>query len=167
MAKVIAVAKSAEPGMPKYVMDEINISENHGVEGDYHAGTTVKHRYLARKDPTKPNKRQVNLLHSELFPDLSAELGLEVLPGQMGENITTEGIDLMVLAVGTQLQIGESVILKVTEARIPCRNLDYLDKRLSKTIAKKPGEKRPHAGMLTVVLAGGTVRPGDEIKVVK
>ncbi len=166
MAKVIAVAKSAEPGMPKYVADEIKIIENHGVEGDYHAGTTVKHRYLARKDPTKPNKRQVNLLHSELFPELSAELGLEVLPGQMGENITTEGIDLMALKVGTQLQIGASVVLKVTEARIPCRSLDYLDKRLSKAVAKKPGEKQPHAGMLTIVLAGGTVRPGDEIRVV-
>ena len=70
MAKVVAVAKKAEAGMPKHVVEEINIIENWGVEGDYHAGTTVRHRYLARKDPTRPNKRQVNLLHSELFPQL-------------------------------------------------------------------------------------------------
>lgn len=165
MAKVLAVAKKAEAGMPKHVVEEINIIENWGVEGDYHAGTTVRHRYLARKDPTRPNKRQVNLLHSELFPQLSAELGLEVQPGQMGENITTEGIDLMALPVGTRLKIGESAVLQVTEARIPCRNLDYLDPRLLKSVAKKPGEKQAHAGMLTVVLSGGKVRAGDEITI--
>lgn len=165
MAKVVAVAKSAEAGMPKHLVDEINIIENWGVEGDYHAGTKVRHRYLARKKPDMPNKRQVNLLHSELFGSLSAEIGLEVTAGQMGENITTEGIDLMALAVGTKLKIGASVVLQITEARIPCKNLNYLDKALMPTVAKKPGTKRANAGMLAVVLAGGIVRPGDAISV--
>ncbi len=167
MAKVIAVAKSAESGLPKYTIDEINIIENWGVEGDYHAGTTVRHRYLARKDPTRPNKRQVNLLHSELFPFLANELGVEVQPGQMGENITTEGLDLMTLPLGTRLKVGESVIVELKEARVPCHSLDYLDKKVLPTLAKKQGEKRPNAGFLGIVISGGTVRPGDEIEVIK
>ncbi len=168
MPKVIAVAKSAEPGMPKYATNEINIIANFGVEGDYHAGTKVRHRYLARKYPNRPNTRQVNLLHSELFPLLGEELNLTLEPGQMGENITTEGIDLMALPLGTQLQIGESVVLEITEVRVPCRNLDYLDKRLFGTIAKnaKKGRKQHNAGVLAVVRVGGVVRPGDEIKVI-
>jgi MOSC domain-containing protein YiiM len=166
MAKVIAVAKKAEPGLPKHTADEINIIENWGVEGDYHAGTTVRHRYLARKDPTRPNLRQVNLLHSELFPFLAKELGVEVQPGQMGENITTEGLDLMTLPLGTRLKVGESVIIELKEARVPCHSLDYLDKKVLPTLAKKPGEKRPNAGFLGIVISGGTVRPGDEIEVI-
>ena len=167
MAKVIAVAKKAEPGVPKFTVDKINIIENWGVEGDYHAGTTVRHRYLARKDPTRPNLRQINLLHAELFPFLANELGVEVQPGQMGENITTEGLDLMALPLGTRLKVGENVIIELKEARVPCHSLDYLDKKVLPTLAKKHGEKRPNAGFLGIVISGGTVRPGDDIQVIK
>jgi MOSC domain-containing protein YiiM len=165
MAKVIAVAKSSEPGMPKHVTAEINLVADWGVEGDYHAGKTVRHRYLARKYPTRPNKRQVNLVHSELFPFLAEELGKDVTPGQMGENITTEGLELMGLEVGTRLRIGEEALIEITEARVPCKNLNYLDQNLLTTVAKKKGQKRPNAGMLGIVIEGGRVRSGDEIKI--
>jgi MOSC domain-containing protein YiiM len=163
MARVIAVAKSAEPGMPKYVVDEINLLANWGVEDDYHAGITVRHRYLARKYPTRPNMRQVNLLHVELFPFLAQELGTEVKPGQMGENITVEGLNLMDLKVRTRLRLGDTAVVEITEARIPCKNLNYLDQNLLTTVAKKKGQKRPNAGMLGIVIEGGRVRAGDVI----
>ncbi len=163
--KVVAVARKEEPGIYKMVVEEINLIANYGVESDYHAGPFVRHRYLARKDPTGPNRRQVNLLHSEVFASLEEELNLKIEPGQMGENITTSGIDLMELPLGTLLKIGPTAVLELTEARIPCANLHPLDIRLAKALAKKKDEKNPRAGMLAVVLEGGIIRAGDDIKV--
>ena len=62
-----------------------------GVEGDVHAGVTVKHRSRVAQDPTQPNLRQVHLIHEELFAEVSAE-GFTVVPGDLGENITTRDI---------------------------------------------------------------------------
>lgn len=162
-AKVIAVAKSAEPGMPKPEVAEINLIANWGVEGDYHAGEKVRHRYLAKKYPNRANKRQVNLVHSELFPRVATELGVTLQPGFLGENITTVGLELMSLPAGTRLQIGEAVI-ELTEPRVPCANLDYLHQDLKKLVANK-GKPLMDSGYLGIVLTGGLVRPGDEIKV--
>lgn len=164
MAQVIAVAKSEQPGMPKPQTDEINLIANWGVEGDYHAGTKVRHRYLAKKYPNRANKRQVNLVHSELFARVASELGIEMQPGAMGENITTSGLDLMTLAEGTRLQIGETAVIELTEPRVPCRNLDYLHPNLMKLVANK-GKPHKDSGYLGVVVTGGVVRPGDEIKI--
>jgi MOSC domain-containing protein YiiM len=165
VAKVLAVAKSSEPGMPKHVTDEIELIAGWGVEGDYHAGKTVRHRYLARKYPTRPNLRQVNLVHSELFPFLATETGTTVTAGQMGENITTEGLALMDLKAGTRLRIGESAVIEITEPRVPCKQLNYIDEKMLTTVAKKPKQKRPNAGMLGIVIEGGRVRAGDVIRI--
>lgn len=167
MAQVIAVSLNSKPGMPKSTVEQIKLLEDWGVEGDYHAGKTVRHRYLARIDVTMPNRRQINLLHSELFARLQAELNVALQPGQVGENITTHGLDLMKLPLGTLLQIGETALLEITEARIPCNSLSEIDKRLLKAVTRKKGEKHDHLGVLAVVLTSGIVKAGDPIQVVQ
>jgi hypothetical protein len=76
-----------------------------GVAGDVHAGITVRHRSRVAADPDQPNLRQVHLIRSELHDELS-EAGYEVPPGGLGENVTTSGIDLLALPVGTILRFG-------------------------------------------------------------
>src|SRR5579859_7394364 len=93
---VIAVCRNPEPGLPKPVVDAVHLIENWGVEGDYHAGSLVRHRYLAKKDPTRPNMRQVLLMDAVVFAEL-AQNDIHIGPGMMGENITIEGPDVMQL----------------------------------------------------------------------
>ena len=96
---VEAVHRSAEYTFSKAKAGSIRLIEGRGVEGDVHSGTTVKHRSRVAIDPTQPNLRQVHLIHSELHEQLG-EQGFAVGPGQMGENITTRGIDILGLPTG-------------------------------------------------------------------
>lgn len=89
-----------------------------GVEGDVHAGVTVKHRSRVAQDPTQPNLRQVHLIQEELFDELR-EAGFEVAPGDLGENLTTRGIDLLALPVGARLYLGDEAVVEVTGAAQP------------------------------------------------
>lgn len=163
---VVAVSCKAEPGLPKTVVDQVYIRENHGVEGDYHAGAYVRHRYLAKKDPTAPNVRQIHLMHSELFAEL-AEQQIVVQPGQMGENITTAGVDILGLLPGTRLHIGESVLLEITELRTPCSQLNAIDPCLKDAvgITLPDGTMIKKSGTMARVLASGWVRAGDPVRV--
>ncbi|WP_377831259.1 hypothetical protein ACFKHW_38990 (plasmid) [Bradyrhizobium lupini] len=88
--------------------------EGHGVEGDAHAGALVKHRYLARRQPRLPNLRQVHLIPAELFASLS-DAGFQVAAGDLGENITTAGLDLgaLRLACSKACRIATEAGLKV------------------------------------------------------
>lgn len=136
-----------------------------GVEGDAHAGTTVKHRSRVRQDPTQPNLRQVHLMQMELIEELNAR-GFELAPGLMGENITTQGIDLLALPRGTRLIIGRAVI-EVTGLRNPCAQLDGLRPGLMAAVLSRAsdGVLIRNAGIMGIVLQGGTVEPGDPIDV--
>ena len=89
---VKAVCRSGTHTFSKAEAVEIRLLEGLGVEGDAHAGKTVKHRSRVERDPTQPNLRQVHLIHSELHDELRG-LDFEVAPGQMGENVTTAGVD--------------------------------------------------------------------------
>jgi MOSC domain-containing protein YiiM len=163
-ASVLAVCLKKEPGLPKMPVEAVRLVENHGVEGDYHAGKTIRHRYLARKDPTRPNNRQVLLVDAEII-DQVEKLGIRLKPGELGENITLEGIDLMALAVGTRLQIGPALV-ELTEAREPCHQLDGIHPGLQDAVrTETKGQSQPRAGMLGVVLTGGMVKPGDRVRV--
>lgn len=164
--RVIAVARDADHRFSKEVVEAITILEGLGVEGDAHAGTTVKHRSRVRADPTAPNRRQVHLIHAELFGEVAGK-GFTVSPGDLGENITTTGIDLLGLPRGTVLAIGEAVRLEVTGLRNPCSQIEafqpgllsaVLDKHSDGTLVRK-------SGVMSIVLAGGTVRAGDAIRV--
>jgi len=157
-ASVVAVCKKAEPGLPKLEVNAINLIENFGVEGDYHAGKFVRHRYLAKKDPTKPNLRQVLLSDTYIYKEIKS-LGVQISYGMLGENIVVDGISVMALPEGTQIEIGE-VLLEVTEIRNPCLQLNQMHPRLLKSVATKvDGIVRRNAGMMTRILRGGRVQP--------
>jgi len=145
---------------------EILIVAGLGVEGDAHKGKKVKHRSRVKADPTQPNLRQVHLIHSELFDELSKK-GFTVKPGDLGENITTEGIDLLRLPRGTILKVGENACLEVTGLRNPCAQIDGFQKGLLSAVLDKGanGELIRKSGIMTIVLKGGRVRSSDCIDV--
>ncbi len=134
--------------------------------GDAHAGVTVKHRSRVAKDPTTPNLRQVHLMHAELFEELRAQ-GFVVAPGDLGENITTLGIDLLGLASGTLLRIGATSVLKVTGLRNPCSQIDKFQRGLmAATIGRDAaGGLVRKAGIMSIVMSPGEVAPGDTISI--
>ncbi len=162
--KVFAVCRNPEPGLPKPVVDAVFLIENWGVEGDYHAGSLVRHRYLAKKDPDRPNLRQALLVDAAVFAEL-AQQDIHIGPGMMGGNISIEGIEVMQLVEGTHLAIG-SAIVEVIERRNPCYQLNGIDPRLLKAVVKKMPEQIVFkAGMMTRILQSGRVRAGDLVEV--
>jgi MOSC domain-containing protein YiiM len=163
---VTAVSRSATHTMSKPNEPVIRLLAGLGVEGDAHLGETVKHRSRVRRDPTQPNLRQVHLIHSELHDELLAA-GFGVAPGQMGENVTTRGIDLLRLPKGARLHIGNAAIVELTGLRNPCVQLDGIQRGLmAATLSPaEQGELVRKAGVMGVVLSGGEVRPGDPIRI--
>jgi MOSC domain-containing protein YiiM len=137
-----------------------------GVAGDAHMGATVKHRSRVRKDPTQPNLRQVHLIHAELFDELRAK-GFSVQPGDLGENVTTAGIDLLALPRGTRLHLGRTAVVEVTGLRNPCIQLDRFQQGLMAATLEKDagGNLIRKAGVMSIVIAEGDVRPGDGVRV--
>ena len=164
--KVEAVSSGTSHGIGKQNADAIRLVEGMGVEGDVHAGPTVKHRSRVRRDPTQPNLRQVHLIHTELHEELAGQ-GFEVRPGEMGENVTTTGVELLALPTGTRLRLGREAVVEVTGLRNPCSQLDELAPGLMKAVLDRDpdGELVRKSGVMGVVLAGGEVRPGDPIEV--
>lgn len=163
---VVAVSRSSDHTFSKGNQDCIRLLAGLGVEGDAHMGETVKHRSRVKQDPHQPNLRQVHLIHLELLDELRAA-GFAVSPGQMGENITTQGIDLLGLPQGAQLHIGASAVVEVTGLRNPCVQLDQFQPGLMSAVLDRDGHGKliRKAGVMGVVLASGEVRPGDHIRV--
>ena len=163
---VVAVASKPDPGVHKVPREAVTLVAGHGVEGDYHAGRFVRHRSRAAKTPDLPNRRQVHLIHSELFDEVAA-LGIEVRPGAMGENITTRGLAILDLPPGTRLHLGAEAVVEVTGCRNPCAQLDAVDPRLLPQVAQKAadGTIMRKAGIMGIVVHGGVVRAGDAIRV--
>ncbi|MHB1329747.1 MAG: MOSC domain-containing protein, partial [Gemmatimonadales bacterium] len=120
---IVAVHSRPVHAFSKDSLSAIELVEGHGVRGDAHFGATVKHRSRVARDPSQPNLRQVHLLHDELFSDLAAS-GLDVLPGQLGENVTTRGIPLLSLSTGTRLRLGEHAVIEITGLRNPCSQIE-------------------------------------------
>ncbi|PKW05085.1 MOSC domain-containing protein YiiM [Streptomyces sp. 1222.5] len=164
--RVTAVSSNGEYSFTKPNRDSVRLLAGLGVEGDVHAGVTVKHRSRVAQDPTQPNLRQVHLLHEELFTEVGEE-GFSVAPGELGENITTRGIDLLALPVGTLLRIGELAVLEVTGLRNPCLQIDTFQGGLLKRVVGRDdaGNIVRKAGIMSIVREGGVVRPGDTIEV--
>ena len=163
---VTAVSRSAKHTLVKPNEDGIRLLAGLGVEGDAHSGTTVKHRSRVARDPSQPNLRQVHLIHGELHDELR-DTGFAVVPGQMGENITTRGVDLLRLPTGTRLRLGDSAVVEVTGLRNPCAQLDRIQRGLMAATLDRDehGNLVRKAGIMGVVIAGGEVRPGDPILV--
>ena len=166
MGRVVAVSLRAGHHFSKTPALSIRLRERLGVDGDGHLGETVKHRSRVRKDPTQPNLRQVHLIHAELFDELAAK-GFVVHPGDLGENITTSGLDLLALPTGARLHLGTSAIVEITGLRNPCVQIDNFQKGLMAATLDKDADGKlvRKAGVMSIVIAGGEVRPGDAIGV--
>ena len=165
-AIVTAVSRDEAHAFSKPPRASIRLVAGLGVERDAHAGRTVRHRSRVARDPTAPNLRQVHLIHAELHDELN-RLGFDVAPGDMGENITTRGVDLLGLAVATRLMIGPRAVVEVTGLRNPCTQLDGFRPGLMKAVLGRDsdGGLVRLAGVMAVVLAGGVIRPGNPIAV--
>ncbi|URN13278.1 MOSC domain-containing protein [Streptomyces radiopugnans] len=163
---VVAVSSSGEHSFGKPNRESVTLLAGLGVEGDAHAGRTVKHRSRVARDPTRPNLRQVHLIHEELFAEVG-EAGFTVKPGELGENITTRGLDLLGLPTGTLLRIGAEAVVEVTGLRNPCPQIDGFQRGLLKRVVGRDedGNVVRRAGIMGVVRAGGVVRPGDAVGV--
>ena len=163
---VTAVSSNGEYSFTKPNRESITLLAGLGVEGDVHAGVTVKHRSRVAQDPTQPNLRQVHLIHEELFAEVG-EAGFTVEPGHLGENITTKGLDLLGLPVGTLLRVGGEAVVELTGLRNPCLQIDRFQNGLLKQVVGRDeaGNVLRKAGVMSVVRTGGVVRPGDLIEV--
>lgn len=164
---VSAVHLSAGHTFSKKPQDRIRLVPGHGVDGDAHCAPTVRHRARVARDPKQPNLRQVHLVHAELFDELARD-GFDIAPGDIGENITTRGIDLLALPTGTRLRLGQGATVEVTGLRNPCYQLnDFREGLMAATLDKTPeGELIRKAGVMSIVIDGGEVRAGDSIEIV-
>ncbi|MFF4350695.1 MOSC domain-containing protein [Streptomyces sp. NPDC001530] len=163
---VSAVSSNGTYAFTKPNRESITLLAGLGVEGDVHAGTTVKHRFRMEKDPSQVNLRQVHLMHEELFDELR-EAGFTVAPGELGENVTTRGIDLLGLPVGALLRLGDEAVVEITGLRNPCAQIDNFQKGLLKQVVGRDGDGAVayKSGVMSVVREGGVVRPGDSVEV--
>ncbi len=163
---VASVHRSATHSFSKPAASSLHLIAGLGIEGDAHAGATVQHRSRVARDATQPNLRQVHLIHGELYDQLNAR-GFIVSPGQMGENITTRGLDILALPANTRLHIGAEAVIEVTGLRNPCSQLDDFRPGLMQAVLARnaDGNLVRLAGIMAVVLTGGEIRPGDGIAV--
>lgn len=163
---VIAVSRSPTHTMSKPIADSIRLLAGLGVEGDCHQGATVKHLSRILRFGDAPNLRQIHLIHEELFDELR-QIGFAVSAGDMGENVTTRGVDLLALPKGARLHLGDGAAVEVTGLRNPCRKLNRVQPGLmAATLARDDaGNLERKAGVMGIVIAGGEVCGGDPIRV--
>jgi MOSC domain-containing protein YiiM len=166
-AHVTSVNVSAVHDFSKSPQAEIELLEGLGVAGDAHCGTTVKHRSRVRRNPSQPNLRQVHLLQAELFDEVAVS-GHPLRPGDMGENVTTTGVDLLALPRDTVLRLGDTAEVRLTGLRNPCWQIDSFQQGLLKHMlgVGEHGEIVRRAGVMAVVRRSGPVRAGDHVSVV-
>jgi MOSC domain-containing protein YiiM len=162
VSTVLAVSRSPEHLFSKDPQPSIRLLAGLGVEGDAHAGVTVRHRSRVAADPTQANLRQVHLMMGELLQEV------EVEPGALGENITTTGLDLPKLGLGTLLHLGGEAVVQITGLRNPCIQIQAYRPGLLKQVVSTDAEGVAvrRAGVMSVVLVGGLVHPGAQIRVV-
>jgi MOSC domain-containing protein YiiM len=168
---ILAVSRSAAHGFAKQPQLHIQLLAGEGVEGDAHRGATTQHLYLKRKDPRQPNLCQVHLFAAEMLDELAAK-GFPLGPGELGENILTRGLDLLTLPLGTHLHFGShldtAAIVEVTGLRTPCSQIDGYRAGLQQHLwgpRDAAGKKTRRAGIMSIVLRGGIVAPGDALRV--
>lgn len=166
-AQVVAVAADGEHRFGKPCRVEITLVAGLGVEGDAHLGVTVQHLSRQKKYPDLANLRQVHLIHAELFDELAGK-GFVVAPGELGENVTVRGFDLLGLSEGAILALGAMATVRVTGLRNPCVQIDRFQKGLmAATLDTTPdGSLVRKCGVMSVVVTGGVVRAGDAVRLV-
>jgi MOSC domain-containing protein YiiM len=162
-ATVVSVHKSDRHSFSKETHSVIRLIENWGVEGDSHAGTTDQHLWHIKRFGTNPNLRQVHLIQIELLDEVQTK-GHTVIPGDLGENISTCGVDLLALPTGARLHIGPDVILELTGLRNPCHQIEnFQPGLLQHVVERKSSGLVRKAGVMSIVIKGGAVSHGDPI----
>lgn len=144
MSRVIAVCRSDTKGTRKEVVDHVVLRENYGVENDAHADSAWH--------------RQVSLLAKESIQKMR-DMGLDVGPGDFAENLTTEGMELFSLPTGTTLNVGDEVVLEITQIGKECHTGCAIFQQVGKCIM-------PKEGVFARVIRGGAVRAGDVVNTV-
>ena len=164
---VVSVNRDSAHRFSKPPVASVTLIENWGVEGDTHAGVTTQHRYLLKKDPGRANLTQVHLIQSELFTEL-ADSGFAVEPGNLGENVTTAGVDLLTLPLGTRVHLGPDAVVEITGLRSPCSLINKFQNGLMKALVTKDadGHVVRKSGVMGVVVSGGEVTADDEVRIV-
>jgi MOSC domain-containing protein YiiM len=164
--RVVAVSLRRGHHFSKTPALSIRLFAGLGVEGDGHMGALVRHRYDRRRDPTKPNLRQVHLIGAELLDELRGK-GFAMQPGDLGENITTTDIDLLTLPTGARLHLGDSAVIELTGLRAPCVLMDRFQMGLKAATQDRDADGNIicRAGVMAVVIRHGEVTPGDNIAV--
>ncbi|MFC2014429.1 MOSC domain-containing protein [Chloroflexota bacterium] len=143
MAKILAVCKSKKKGTKKDDIKEGNFLEDYGLTDDAHADSTTH--------------RQVSLMATESIQKM-LDIGLDVGPGSFGENLTTEGIEICALPVGTVVSVGKDVVLEITQIGKECHTKCAIFHQVGQCIM-------PEEGVFTRVINGGIIKTGDDIKV--
>ena len=143
MAKIIAICTSKKKGTRKDIIENGILKENYGLNGDAHADSTTH--------------RQISLLAIESI-DKMRKAGFNVGPGDFAENLTTEGIDLLSLPIGTCLNAGEAIILEISQIGKECHSGCAIFRQTGKCIM-------PKEGVFAKVIHGGNLDIGDTIKV--
>ena len=167
---VLAVHRSGEHTFSKQTVDAVTLLPGLGVDGDAHLGARVKHRSRVAADPNQPNLRQIHLVMSELLDEV-VEAGHQVVPGQLGENVTTTGLDLVGLPIGSMLRLGDTALVALTGLRNPCKQIRSVGDGVLKMMFVdgerygRPGEQVGRTGVMGVVVAEGLIRSGDPIEV--
>ena len=165
-ARIVSVSRHPEHRFSKPVQERIRLLAGIGVEGDAHAGVTVKHRSRVARDPSQPNLRQVHFLPVELFEEL-AQTGYQIVPGDLGENVTTRGVDLLNLPRGARLHLGSGAVVEITGLRNPCPQIEAFRPGLLAQVLGQDenGALLRKAGIMGIVLQGGEVSVGDVLRV--
>lgn len=165
-AHIVCVSCDAEHRFSKQPRASLELRAGFGVVGDAHAGLTVQHRSRVARDPGQPNLRQVHLIHAELYAEL-AQQGFVLEHGQLGENLTTQGLNLLALPRGSRLYLGAQAVIEVTGLRNPCAQLDSFRPGLTAAVLDRgeDGQLIRKAGVMAIVLRDGQVRPGDAIAI--
>jgi MOSC domain-containing protein YiiM len=165
-ARIAALSKSSDHHFSKETCASISLVEGKGVAGDCHSGVTVQHRSRVAVDPTQPNLRQVHLIHAELLDELRLG-GYQIAEGELGENITTLGIDLLALPKGALLKLGASAVVEITGFRNPCQQIEaFRAGLLSKVLVKlADGTVLRKTGVMAIVKVSGAVDVGDQIEI--
>lgn len=165
-ASVVSVSRDERHRFSKPVVEQIVLLDGLGIEGDAHCGSTTQHRYLVEKDPTRANLCQVHLIGVELYDDL-VRAGWSIVPGELGENVTTRGVELISLPTGSILHLGADARIEITGKRSPCGQINGFQPGLVKAVfgVDEHGRRASRAGIMGIVLAGGRVRSSDEVRV--
>lgn len=169
---VLSVSLSPEHTFTKSPQTSITLLKDVGVDGDAHRGVTVQHLSRTRAKPSAPNLRQVHLIQNETLEELG------VKPAEVGENITTTGVDLLSLSTGTRIRFvppagregngAEHAVVCITGLRNPCHQIDKFRKGLQEKFIVRDVSRKivgRKAGVMSVVEVGGIVEPGMQLEV--